>query len=60
MLGGVVPKWEAVHSYDWLVPTISLLAAGGGVFAVTVDGAILEGREEKVKIGSLTPPSRVM
>jgi len=60
MLGGVAPKWEAVHSYDWLVPTIGLLAAGGGVFAVTVDGAILEGREEKVKIGSLTPPSRTV
>jgi serine/threonine protein kinase len=54
--GGVTTKWEALHVYDWLVPVVGLLAAGGGIFAVTVDGAILEGREDRVEIGSLVPP----
>ncbi len=49
-------KWETVHSYEWLVPAVGLLAAGGGIFAATVDGAILEGRDERVSIGSIAPP----
>lgn len=51
-------KWETVHSYEWLVPAVGILAAGGGVFAATVDGAILEGRDERVAIGSLAPPTK--
>ena len=51
-------KWETVHSYEWLVPAVGLLAAGGGIFAATVDGAILEGRDERVAIGSLAPPTK--
>jgi hypothetical protein len=54
---GMNAKWEALHVYDWLVPVVGLLAAGGGIFAVTVDGAILEGREDRVEIGSLVPPA---
>ena len=53
---GVAAKWEAVHVYDWLVPAAGILAAGGGIFAVTVDGAILDGRDDRVEIGSLAPP----
>jgi len=51
-------KWETVHSYEWLVPAVGIVAAGGGVFAATVDGAILEGRDEKINIGSLAPPTK--
>ena len=50
-------RWEAMYTYDWLVPVVSILAAGGGIFAVTVDGAILEGRDERVRVGSLPPPA---
>ncbi|MGZ6084568.1 MAG: serine/threonine-protein kinase [Polyangiales bacterium] len=51
-------KWETVHNYEWLVPAIGMLAAGGGVFAATVDGAVLEGRDERVQIGSIAPPTK--
>jgi serine/threonine protein kinase len=54
---GSAAKWESVHSFDWLVPTIGMLAAGGGVFLATVDGAVLEGRDERVAIASLLPPA---
>jgi eukaryotic-like serine/threonine-protein kinase len=54
----VFAKWETVHSYEWLVPAVGLLAAGGGVFAATVDGAILEGRDERYSVGSLAPPTK--
>ncbi len=53
-----VPKWETVHNYDWLVPAVGLIAAGGAVFAATVDGAVLEGRDDRPTIGSLAPPTR--
>jgi hypothetical protein len=57
-----VASWEAVHSYEWLVPAIGVNAAGGSVFACTVDGAVLEGRDEKPAIAapapSITPPPR--
>jgi serine/threonine protein kinase len=53
-----VPKWEIVHEFDWLVPLSSLLAAGGVLFAATVDGAILEGRDDRVPITPLAPPTR--
>ncbi len=50
------PKWETVHSYEWLVPAVGIIAAGGGVFAATIDGAIVEGRDERVPILSMMPP----
>jgi hypothetical protein len=56
-LVGGPPKWETVHSYEWLVPVVGALAAGGGVSAVTVDGAILEGRDERIEVTSLAPPT---
>ncbi|MEO7094729.1 MAG: serine/threonine-protein kinase, partial [Polyangiales bacterium] len=51
------PKWETVHSYDWLVPVVGIVAAGGGISACTVDGAVLEGRDERIQVGSLAPPN---
>ncbi len=54
-LSAGTPKWEAVHVYDWLVPVVSSLAAGGGVSIVTVDGAILEGRDERVQVPAPSP-----
>jgi serine/threonine protein kinase len=57
-IGGAVGSWEAMHSFEWLVPTIGVLAAGGAVFACTVDGAVLEGRDEQ-PMRSGPPPSRM-
>jgi len=56
--GAGFAKWETVHSYEWLVPAVGILAAGGGVFTATVDGAILEGRDERIQVGSLAPPTK--
>lgn len=58
LLTGGSPKWESVHNFDWLVPVVGLSAAGGSVFAATVDGAVLEGRQDRFAIGSLSPPTR--
>ncbi|MFI5297010.1 MAG: serine/threonine-protein kinase [Polyangiales bacterium] len=43
-------RWEVVHELDWTVPALGLLAAGGGVVVMTIDGAILEGRDERPAI----------
>ncbi len=56
-LAGAAPSWETVHGFDWLVPAIGVLAAGGAVFACTVDGAVLEGREEAQVALAAPPPS---
>jgi len=56
-LDQATPKWETVHSYDWLVPVVGIVAAGGGISACTVDGAVLEGRDERIEVGSLAPPN---
>jgi serine/threonine protein kinase len=59
-VAGAPATWEAVHSFEWLVPAIGVLAAGGAVFACTVDGAVLEGRDEGfVPPGSLPSMSRL-
>jgi hypothetical protein len=56
-LDAATPKWETVHSYDWLVPVVSIVAAGGGISACTVDGAVLEGRDDRIEVASLAPPN---
>lgn len=58
MLAQGSPKWESVHNFDWLVPVVGLSASGGSVFAATVDGAVLEGRQDRFAIGSLSPPTK--
>jgi hypothetical protein len=39
-------EWRAVWREDWRVPFVSVHADLGVVIAMTVDGAIIEGRED--------------
>jgi serine/threonine protein kinase len=50
-------RWEVVHELDWTVPALGLLAAGGSVVVMTIDGAILEGRDDRPAIPVLQEKS---